>query len=562
MDILDSSLLTAYNDLIGLPNVVGVDFGRKIVGGLLTETPAIIVRVSKKDKTLAEEDQIPTEMFGIATDVVEAKLQVASAFTINEDYIFIGSVGTLGSGDLCYDKDNNPVSCGGASFPNIVQRQIQLYDDVGSDNHNGRIVLGGMSAIGVSSILPGNPCNNMCTLSMAVKDNVDGKLVLLGNQHCVESAHPYSRKDRFLNFPSDYASHITKQNTRFNKDEMPPEIWNTVKLVNPTNSLCSTSLCYDEQIPCQYNDLTGYKVIGSFKASVFMPRNVEDSNAYNETPHLAIITAPPGSPLVPSGTYNLSCWGITAGFFHLSEGTCSNGLTCLQREYINNTPGYIVNISGESFTKVPACGGADAAIWTVPSPATPGTTPVIPLPGVVDLGDGPFEWVTKAELQALLSAPGALKAYKTGARRGTFTDLQNVEILSMSYDMFASVDEFTTTPSGGAYVQHVYPMGGVIHCKVLSGTPNIVAQGGDSGSPVFVDAGGQLKLIGLLSWGNNFGDIFVSPIWLIAERLNISPWLEDTDLAVLNESITNVEIAGRDFTVSNATSHPITHFND
>jgi hypothetical protein len=566
MDTIELRLLEAYKQLKDLPNVISVDFGKKIIDGELTTTPAIIIVVEKKDRFLAAEFRVPDTMFGIATDVVEKSRFEAKPFTINEDYIFVGNTGANGT-QYCYDKDNNIVSCGGLDYPNLLQRQIHLYDNPGSPNHNGRIIQGGMAAVGVTPDVPAHACNSMCTLSMAVKDNVDGKLVLLGNQHCVDYTAPYLRKHRFNDFPLTYSKHIEKQNSRYNKNELPSSYWNNVKLIHPTRSFCadytSGSQCNSLQIPCALDDIDGYKQIGSFKAAVFMPRNVNDTIAGNNIPINVEIIAPTGTHPVESGDYNLACWNTADGNQNLNTLPCLWGLTCLQREYINNTPGYSIIVNGETFDKVPECGTADCAIWSVPSPEISGTTVVIPLPGVVDLGEGPFEWATKAEVDALVGDIGnPVYIYKTGARRGTITDLQHMRIESTSHTFTVPISEFTPTSSGGDIVSYRYPIGPTIKCKAIGASPNILCEGGDSGSPVFVEIDSKLKLLGLLSWGDGDGAIMISPIWSIAEKLNISPWLDSTDLAIVNSSDTDIEIAERDFTISTPTSNPITHYKD
>ena len=59
--------------LLGLPNVVGVGVGPKVVGGQLTEVLAIKVYVRSKvpEDRLAENERVPKEIEGVPTDVEE-----------------------------------------------------------------------------------------------------------------------------------------------------------------------------------------------------------------------------------------------------------------------------------------------------------------------------------------------------------------------------------------------------------------------------------------------------------------------------------------------------------
>lgn len=60
--------------LMGLPNVVGVGIGRKVVEGRYTDQIAIRVYVTEKvpPERLKNEQRIPEEVDGVPTDVVEA----------------------------------------------------------------------------------------------------------------------------------------------------------------------------------------------------------------------------------------------------------------------------------------------------------------------------------------------------------------------------------------------------------------------------------------------------------------------------------------------------------
>jgi len=57
-------------ELLALPNVTGVDIGQKTVDGEKTDQLAIVVYVSEK-KDVPSEDQVPAEIQGVPTDVVQ-----------------------------------------------------------------------------------------------------------------------------------------------------------------------------------------------------------------------------------------------------------------------------------------------------------------------------------------------------------------------------------------------------------------------------------------------------------------------------------------------------------
>jgi hypothetical protein len=61
------------NDLMNKANVVAVGIGLKQENGQYTETPALVVMVSKKVplNTLSASDRIPSKLEGVDVDVVE-----------------------------------------------------------------------------------------------------------------------------------------------------------------------------------------------------------------------------------------------------------------------------------------------------------------------------------------------------------------------------------------------------------------------------------------------------------------------------------------------------------
>lgn len=70
--------------LLKLPNVVGVDIGRKIVNGQKTDTLAIRVLVSVK-KDMPEEFAVPEEIQGVPTDVILRPIELKTEDSSAED---------------------------------------------------------------------------------------------------------------------------------------------------------------------------------------------------------------------------------------------------------------------------------------------------------------------------------------------------------------------------------------------------------------------------------------------------------------------------------------------
>lgn len=71
-------------DLLKLPNVVGVDIGRKIVNGQKTDVLAIRVLVSVK-KDMPEALAVPAEIQGVPTDVILRPIELKTEDSTAED---------------------------------------------------------------------------------------------------------------------------------------------------------------------------------------------------------------------------------------------------------------------------------------------------------------------------------------------------------------------------------------------------------------------------------------------------------------------------------------------
>ena len=67
-------------DLLKRPGVTGVDIGHKYIGGKKTDVLAIRIYVEKK-KDVSHEDEIPKQIGGIPTDVIERRFVLHSGQT-------------------------------------------------------------------------------------------------------------------------------------------------------------------------------------------------------------------------------------------------------------------------------------------------------------------------------------------------------------------------------------------------------------------------------------------------------------------------------------------------
>jgi hypothetical protein len=120
------------------PNVVVAYAGSKIVNGVDTGIPCVVIGVAKKDPNISSKDMIPSVLpDGVLTDVV-----------IHDE---IRAIGT------CVGDDSKVDAC---------SPHGDAY----------RPLIGGISAIEESG--------TACTLGLVVKDNTDESLVALTNNHC------------------------------------------------------------------------------------------------------------------------------------------------------------------------------------------------------------------------------------------------------------------------------------------------------------------------------------------------------------------------------------------
>lgn len=188
---------------------------------------------------------------------------------------------------------------------------------------------------------------------------------------------------------------------------------------------------------------------------------------------------------------------------------------------------------------------------------------VIPLPGVNQLGNGPFPWITEAQLEEIFALPDPLYVYKSSRSSGAITPIEQTEITHIA--------TFGTFGQSNPVKFHFI--------RALSADNSQHLQGGDSGSPVLVEYDSQLYVLGIHFGGARDLDSCVSsvacpvcntnicsrkygafiPIWEVAEKLNVSAWEGEI---VVNSNLLNIEVNGLPYTRTTVTTQPITHKKD
>ncbi|HMT02029.1 MAG TPA: hypothetical protein PKD00_01755 [Burkholderiales bacterium] len=182
----------------------------------------------------------------------------------------------------------------------------------------------------------------------------------------------------------------------------------------------------------------------------------------------------------------------------------------------------------------------------------------IPLPGISQIGDGPFPWITEEQLEELFLEGEPVYLYKSSRSSGTLLPAQETVITNINSTQYIG-------PSQAEFV-------GLI--LALATDNKNQATAGDSGSPVLVNYNNELYVIGLHFAGrldetslvsNTYPDLysrmytFIIPIWQIQQDLNVSAW--DGSI-VVNSNDVNITVNGLPFTRTTQTTLPITHKKD
>lgn len=211
---------------------------------------------------------------------------------------------------------------------------------------------------------------------------------------------------------------------------------------------------------------------------------------------------------------------------------------------------------------------------------------VIPMQGILDLGDGPFEWMTKEDFCELYCGSpdcsdcvgNTVHVYKSGRTTGTQTPEEDYIIVSVDLELNVFKEFLSGNLFGGRKYKSII---GIQH-RINADKP--FGGGGDSGSPVLVEHNGKLKILGILTWGTPNPDqgipdqsddgtttttpatIFIAPMWQVAEGLQVKAWnyTQETGAgeAIVNSDEPTITISGRTYVKGTETSLPITHVKD
>lgn len=175
--------------------------------------------------------------------------------------------------------------------------------------------------------------------------------------------------------------------------------------------------------------------------------------------------------------------------------------------------------------------------------------------GTIDLGNINHVWATESEVNDLIGK----NIYKSGGTTGTINPDQGLGPITT----ITSVQ--VTAPvslCGGGGVSNFTDC---IVAEIPEGTYDPMGLPGDSGSPIFAKINGVIKLIGLLFAGDckvpanspAYNFIYITPIWKVAQSLNISYW--DGSVVVPSSGEANININGVCYQLNGTTSDPITH---
>lgn len=174
-----------------------------------------------------------------------------------------------------------------------------------------------------------------------------------------------------------------------------------------------------------------------------------------------------------------------------------------------------------------------------------------------EIGTGPFEWLTEQEFGNgawLVGKP----VYKSGATTGTKIEIGKVTSTNI-----------TTQQSGRPctwFVNQIElkPISMTINNPTTTVCADLISLGGDSGSPILIEIGGKLKVLGIL-WGGsaymnstiNLSTI-ISPIWAVKEALGIEAWNGDI---IVDSSAPFITLTknGRIYQKTTSTSLDTTH---
>lgn len=210
---------------------------------------------------------------------------------------------------------------------------------------------------------------------------------------------------------------------------------------------------------------------------------------------------------------------------------------------------------------------------------------VIPMQGILQIGDGPFEWMTEEDFCELYCGSpdcsdcvgNTVHVYKSGRTTGTQTPAEDFIVVSVDLELNVFKEFLSGNLFGGRKYQATI---GIQHREDAN---KPFGGGGDSGSPVLVEHNGKLKILGILTWGTPSpsqgipdqsdapttatpATIFLAPMWQVAEALQVKAWnyTQQTGAGeiIVNSDEPTITVSGRTYVKGSETSLPITHVKD
>ena len=215
--------------------------------------------------------------------------------------------------------------------------------------------------------------------------------------------------------------------------------------------------------------------------------------------------------------------------------------------------------NGDCYTDPTSCGIPFGTDYKAVAFVLDGTTPNYVDAGLIELdvdvaatdiqeiGYGPFPWVTE-DMFTNISQFVGLTVYKSGATTGTKIAIGEISTVGYNSLVVATnklmVNQILITPIANGTA-----------CEGVHSLP------GDSGSPVLIELYGQLHVLGI-GWGGSayFADphMVVSPIWEVAARAGIEPWMGEIVVAS-NSPLIRLTKNERQYKKEAATNAAITH---
>lgn len=382
-------------------------------------------------------------------------------------------------------------------------------------------------------------------------------LTVASNYHCINCANLVGKTPEDCDFTDQTVT--THYNTAYQVVGLPHR--NKFQVGNPGNNYGKPAIC---------GGMSGSAISGACTTTLIARDVVTEQLLILGNQHcLGFVTSGSLLPGVSKGpddiVYNTEVISSVANkIWKQGESSSPNNVGAF---YKTNYQG-IFNAVPTPCAVYGSCYKADVAAFTL----LPNT---VPFQAIYELGDGPFKWITQEEFclaycgtpDCSACAGNTIYVYKSGRTTGTQTPQENHIIVQMDEDISSDGRKY----SGILGIQHEddadKPFGG----------------GGDSGSPVLMEYDGELRILGILTWGGigSIADdytaepyttspviISVCPIWQVAEALQVKSWdlnevVGENDGAIVVQSEDpTITVAGRPYTRLTGTTLPVTHTKD